>query len=104
MLKLTLYEDENRPVYVRASRILSMVRGLADKGTHVKIDHAEHWVCERPEQIMAMDEMAYELHPPMTMASSGPNAVPQRSYLTTTWGSAPNVATCISQHCPNWRS
>jgi hypothetical protein len=84
MLKLTLCEDENRAVYIRASRILSLVRGLADKGTHVKIDHAEHWVTETPEQIMAMPEMVGELYPRVTVMP--PLSASPSPYFTTSYG------------------
>lgn len=58
MLKLTIYEDENRAIYVSAKSIHAIYRGPADKGTYVEQSNGiVHWICEKPEQIMAMPEM-----------------------------------------------
>jgi hypothetical protein len=71
MLKLTLYEDKNRIVYISAKSIQAIYRGAGDYGTYVEMCGMSHIVCERPEQILAMDEMVYELYPPMCVDSAG---------------------------------
>ncbi len=72
MLKLTLYEDNNRTIYISANSIQALYCGNGDTGTYIEMAGGfSYTVCERPEQILAMPEMMYELYPAFSLSTDG---------------------------------
>jgi hypothetical protein len=75
MLKLKLYysPDAESPlpeyVYISVKSIGWMQRWL--KFTEVRSDGYSFRIVETPEQILAMDEMVYELHPAICVDAAG---------------------------------
>jgi hypothetical protein len=83
MLKLTIAEDEGRTVYIAATAIQSMNRGLGDSGTYVKLHGSDQWVRETPEQILAMPEMVYAMYPAMVVTHGDLTTHRGPPYVTT---------------------